>query len=386
MVDNRLPLEVNSNPIDTATPIRQANHDQQQNAMNSQRVLQQHYQNMNEREKMRLQHTIVGATRVKSYLDNGDVDGAHEFLVNRREALHQRMATGENIDTQETDAAIEMLRTGNIEELQNNINGLMAAGQVYGVIGGGNAPANVKEWQYFNGLPPEDQQRYLNMKRSNQTLNLGGSQMVVGADGNPVANYQVTPKPEQMPNFKMQQAQATAEGKAQGEKNSDLGRVTENAQFMLNTIDDALSDKEGMEATTGGMFGLQGIQASTMPLGEAQRRYQPKIDQLKGQTFLQAYQSLKGGGQITEVEGTKAEQAIARLNQAQNTADFEAALKDLREIVVTGLQRAQSESTGGISTPQAQQRVRVSNPQTGEVFEIDASDLTAAQAEGFVQQ
>jgi transposase len=36
-----------------------------------------------------------------------------------------------------------------------------------------DAPSTVREWQYFNALPPEDQSRFLAMKRSSQYLDLG---------------------------------------------------------------------------------------------------------------------------------------------------------------------------------------------------------------------
>jgi hypothetical protein len=39
--------------------------------------------------------------------------------------------------------------------------------------GGADMPANIREWEYYNALPPEDQSAYLRMKRSNPYLNLG---------------------------------------------------------------------------------------------------------------------------------------------------------------------------------------------------------------------
>ncbi len=44
----------------------------------------------------------------------------------------------------------------------------------YGEIGGGaDAPSNVREWEYYNQLTPEQQSQYLIMKRSNTPLNIG---------------------------------------------------------------------------------------------------------------------------------------------------------------------------------------------------------------------
>lgn len=70
------------------------------------------------------------------------------------------------------------------------------------------------------------------------------------------------------------------------------------------------------------------------------------IDQLGGAAFLQAFESLKGGGQITEVEGKKATDAIARLNTAQSDDEFKASLEELRGIMAAGQARL-----GGSATP-----------------------------------
>ena len=58
-----------------------------------------------------------------------------------------------------------------------------------------------------------------------------------------------------------------------------------------------------------------------------------RIAQIKGTAFLNAYETLKGTGQITEIEGEKAERAKARLNTAVNDAEYVAALADFRDAV-----------------------------------------------------
>lgn len=64
------------------------------------------------------------------------------------------------------------------------------------------------------------------------------------------------------------------------------------------------------------------------------------IEQAQGQAFLQAFESLRGGGQITQIEGEKATAAIARLQRAQNESDFKAAAKELQDIAAAAYQRA----------------------------------------------
>jgi hypothetical protein len=63
-------------------------------------------------------------------------------------------------------------------------------------------------------------------------------------------------------------------------------------------------------------------------------------DQLAGKAFLEAFANLRGGGQISNIEGQKAEQAMARLSLSQNEADYKEALNDLRDIVISAKARA----------------------------------------------
>ena len=99
-----------------------------------------------------------------------------------------------------------------------------------------------------------------------------------------------------------------------------------------------------MLANIGTAFGLgtgvTGIVARRVPGTEAYD-FGSRVDQLQGQAFLQAFNTLRGGGQITEVEGRKATEAIARLDPRLGEEAFRSALGELREIVQTGLARAQ---------------------------------------------
>lgn len=76
-------------------------------------------------------------------------------------------------------------------------------------------------------------------------------------------------------------------------------------------------------------------------------RVQSKMDQIGGQSFLQAYNTLRGGGQITEVEGKKATDAMGRLKTAQSEKDYQQALSELREVVLGGIARARRQAGGG---------------------------------------
>jgi hypothetical protein len=121
------------------------------------------------------------------------------------------------------------------------------------------------------------------------------------------------------------QAKADVVPTQQRQSAIDVNRQT------LSVLDKALNHP-GLDTATG----LSGtIDPRNYIPGTDAKDFNVVMDQIKGKAFLQAYQSLKGGGQITEVEGKKATDAIARLNTAQSTPEFRSALMDLRDVVVS---------------------------------------------------
>jgi hypothetical protein len=71
-------------------------------------------------------------------------------------------------------------------------------------------------------------------------------------------------------------------------------------------------------------------------------------EQVQGKAFLEAFNSLKGGGQITEKEGEKATAAITRLsNRRQSLESFQKAIKDLEDVVSAGEGRARTKAGQG---------------------------------------
>lgn len=141
-----------------------------------------------------------------------------------------------------------------------------------------------------------------------------------------------------------QKATGTALGKSQGESAAALPGAEASASYALQKIDDVLQDPDLGSAT-----GWQGALMS-FP-GTTKKNLDVKISQLKSQTFLQAFESLKGAGQITEVEGQKAEAAIARLDQAQGDEEFKSALVDLKSVIQTGLARSREKAGGAAQQP-----------------------------------
>jgi hypothetical protein len=136
---------------------------------------------------------------------------------------------------------------------------------------------------------------------------------------------------------------AEARGEDRGKAQTDLSRINDNAGLALKTID-------SIKAHPGKKNGLGWTALSGYIPNSNERGFANLVDQAKGQTFLEAFNSLRGGGQITEAEGAKATQALARLDRYQSQEDFDAALGDLETVIKAGLDRAQRRA-GGTAAP-----------------------------------
>lgn len=81
--------------------------------------------------------------------------------------------------------------------------------------------------------------------------------------------------------------------------------------------------------------------------------FQAVLEQITGTAFLQAFESLRGGGQITQVEGEKATNAIARLQRSQSDEEFAKSLNDLRQVMTAGYERLTGKPYAAPSPPAA---------------------------------
>jgi hypothetical protein len=91
-----------------------------------------------------------------------------------------------------------------------------------------------------------------------------------------------------------------------------------------------------------GTLGIPGL-AQIIPGTEA-ANFKTLYDQITGSAFSEAFETLKGGGAITEKEGTKATAARNRMSLAQSEDEFIKAALEYREIVAKGVERAQSKA------------------------------------------
>lgn len=141
----------------------------------------------------------------------------------------------------------------------------------------------------------------------------------------------------------LQEAAAAKErGKQQGGAQAALPKVIESATNLLNEID-------GLEKSTALNRSVGPLDQYRPSVTGGATDFDARLAQVKGQAFLQAYTGLRGGGAITEVEGQKATDAMARLSKAQNETDFRQALRDLKDVISRGVERARAMAGGDFS-------------------------------------
>lgn len=128
---------------------------------------------------------------------------------------------------------------------------------------------------------------------------------------------------------------------AEDERKQGVSQEIAGKEMMIGQIDALLFDPALGKAL--GIEGFLRTPFADLGLDTETARVKARIDQIKGGAFLQAFESLKGGGQITELEGQKAEAAQSRLNTAQSEEDFKAALMEYKFYIEQGIRRLNGE-------------------------------------------
>lgn len=142
---------------------------------------------------------------------------------------------------------------------------------------------------------------------------------------------------------------AAVQGEAQGKAAINLPLAENSAQRMIGAIDTLLSPNSGLERVTGTVYGRLPEWTNT---SEEAKNAQSQIDYINGNTFLQAYNDLRGAGAITEKEGEAAQAAYNRLRSQQlGTESYKKALAEFRSEVVKLRDIARDRARGGNPAP-----------------------------------
>lgn len=103
------------------------------------------------------------------------------------------------------------------------------------------------------------------------------------------------------------------------------------AQATLGIIEQ-LRNHPGLEWATG----VGWLNPGKYVPGTKAHAFTVLANQARGKVFAEAYETLKGGGQITEIEARKAEQAIARLETSVSVKELRAALDEFEQATRDG--------------------------------------------------
>lgn len=174
-----------------------------------------------------------------------------------------------------------------------------------------------------------------------------------------------------------QKEKGVAQAKAQADLPSALQTVQSGMDAISGMIGDTTVDSKGnlvlgkVKPHPGfsGAVGISGIgsgfgAAGFIP-GTDVKDFQRRFGQIEGQAFLGAINTLRGTGQITEIEGAKATAALNRMSLAQSEVEFVRAAREFEDVLKKGYQAAQQKagvlpfnpntqpSLGGVTNPQA---------------------------------
>jgi hypothetical protein len=152
-------------------------------------------------------------------------------------------------------------------------------------------------------------------------------------------------------------AKATAEQIAAAKE--QLPTVRNLSQYGIDTVANLLNHP-GFSAVVGVPDPYRGNLVVTDLPGSDAVGARALLNQVRGQAFLQAFESIKGGGAISEREGEAATNAITRMQSATSEADFKAAAQDFMNAVARNVELVYNTATQPLysetlSQPQAQE-------------------------------
>lgn len=161
-----------------------------------------------------------------------------------------------------------------------------------------------------------------------------------------------------------ERAAGTKYGAGTGQVAFDLPTIEAQTEFAVNNLNGLIYQTDqsgqpvmgqngqplpnrGMQEQFGtGWFGLPTGQTLPAIANTEKANFQARREQVQGQAFLQAVESLKGSGAISEIEGTKATQAILRAQTSQTEAEFVRAIQEAIGIYERGLENARRQAAG----------------------------------------
>lgn len=158
----------------------------------------------------------------------------------------------------------------------------------------------------------------------------------------PITRQPVGQIPKNLAEAEMQKEIGTMQGKQAASAPADI-QAADNALNLVEQIKTSPNRERGT-----GLSSLGNVIPSTRGYD-----FQNMVDQAKSGAFLTAIQQMRGLGQLSNIEGQTATQAITRMNTATSEEAFMSALNDYEMIVRQARDRAAARLQGGAFAPPA---------------------------------
>jgi hypothetical protein len=206
------------------------------------------------------------------------------------------------------------------------------------------APSNVREYEFFNRLPPEEQAQFLALRRAQTVTSVGGVPTVVTPGGT---------RPLSTPEAENTAARSRAAATAQGAADVDSagkGKVQNSLAYVANQFRDQIK-----KTPQGGVLGLTGYVGTVTASQEAMR-----FDNLREQmsTELRTVFRIPGEGTLSDRE--QAQYGLQLPDRKYSEPKNEAILKDMETRVALRLgQKPPGAEAASASGGQQGKRVRV---------------------------
>ena len=359
------------------------------------------FDNMSEQDKFVEQELLQGSIELQPFLDAKDSQSVMQSLQMRRNKLAQN-----GLRTDEIDNAIQLAQQGDFDTLKQLTGSQIRAGKALGLLenqerGGGTGVIMDRLMAQDPNLTEYDallMAQGLGRQGLRPTGDGGVGQIggygdnrasIEGQIAGSKADAQI-PAFQDKSNIKVNETRQTSDITTQNkisEKEKieqdkiivdaqvNYPKIEQQAEETLNLVDRLINNPS--------LYDASGIIQSQIPtIFQDTKDFQLLNEQLTNQTFLQAFQQLRGGGQITDIEGLKASLAKLQNSLSGSPKLFIESAKNLQKQIIKSTRNAKNLADGKVfyktqgneqpqtmqqpqQSNQPQERIRTYNPQTG---------------------
>lgn len=210
------------------------------------------------------------------------------------------------------------------------------------------------------GTSPADKQRLINesirIKQENTKIGLEARRVDLQTKRDALEAQKVARDAD--PAYQQRMAAARAKGEAiakdEVKAKAMLPGVIQRGEESIRLIDSLIGKEPEIDKKTGKVISAgtkphpgfsDAVGATWLPGarfidGTDAADFARRDQQIKGASFLEAFEILKGGGAITNIEGEKGTAAINRMSIAQSEKEYIAAAREVQNILRVGMDRA----------------------------------------------